>query len=225
MSKYTAYHRTSTTSQHLERGVMEIEKFCKERCIELWKNKVYTDQKTGKDFNRPAYQILKQEVLETGDTLIITEVDRLGRNKNETLRELRYFQNMGVRVIVLEIPTTCVDYSAYQSGIAEMLMETINNMLIEMFASLAEAELKKREKRQREGIEAMKVRGEWDNYGRPRVMELEEFRKEYLKVEIGVIRAFDLMRQLGMSKGTYYRYIAELKKSEEKENNKKQDCF
>ena len=215
MSKYTAYHRVSTTAQNLDRGVMEIEKFCKERGIKLWKGKVYVDMASGKTFDRPAYQILKQEVLETGDTLIITEVDRLGRNKNETLRELRYFQNMGVRVIVLEIPTTCVDYSAYQSGIAEMLMETINNMLIEMFASLAEAEMEKRIKRQREGIEAMKARGDWYQYGRPRVMKLEEFRKEYLKVEMGVVRPFDLMRQLGMSKGTYYRYIAELKKAEE----------
>lgn len=215
--KYIAYHRTSTREQHLDRGIAEIEKFCKERGIELWKNKVYTDQHTGKTFDRPIYQILRQEVLESGDTLIITEIDRLGRNKNDTLRELQCLKSMGVRIMVLEIPTTLVDYGAYQSGIAEMLMETINNMLLEMFASLAQAELEKREKRQKEGIEAMKVRGEWDKYGRPRVMGLEEFKKEYVKVEMGLVKPFELMRSLGLSKGTYYRYIEELKEAERKE--------
>lgn len=214
MSKYVAYHRTSTKEQHLDRGIMEIEKFCRERGIELWKNKVYADQSTGKNFERPKYQILKQEVLEEGDTLIITEIDRLGRDKQGTLRELQYFKNAGIRVMVLEIPTTCVDYGAYQEGIAAMMMETINNMLLEMFASLAQAEMDKRVKRQQEGIAAMKARGEWEKYGRPRVMTQEEFNKEYQKLEVGMVRPFELMRQLGLSKGTFYRYIKEAKKAE-----------
>ena len=216
MSKYVAYHRTSTKEQHLDRGIMEIERFCKERGMELWKNKVYTDQHTGKHFDRPIYQVLKLEVLEKGDCLIITEIDRLGRNKEETLRELRYFKNEGIRVMVLEIPTTCMDYAVYGASIAGMMLETINNMLLEMFASLAQAELEKREKRQREGIEAMKARGEWEKYGRPRVMTQEEFNKAYVKVDMGLIRPFDLMRELGMKKGTFYRYAKIAKEAEKK---------
>ena len=41
------------------------------------------------NFNRPRYQVLKEDVLRAGDELIITEVDRLGRNKQETLKELQ----------------------------------------------------------------------------------------------------------------------------------------
>ena len=160
--------------------------------------------------------MLKLEVLEKGDCLIITEIDRLGRNKEETLRELRYFKNEGIRVMVLEIPTTCMDYAVYGASIAGMMLETINNMLLEMFASLAQAELEKREKRQREGIEAMKARGEWEKYGRPRVMTQEEFNKAYVKVDMGLIRPFDLMRELGMKKGTFYRYAKIAKEAEEK---------
>ena len=37
---------------------------------------------------------------------------------------------------------------------------------------MAQVEIEKREKRQREGIEQKKARGEWDDYGRPRVMDL-----------------------------------------------------
>ena len=99
-------------------------------------------------------------------------------------------------------------------------METINSMLLEMFASLAQAEMEKRVKRQREGIEAMKVRGEWEKYGRPRVMGLKEFEKEYARVEMGLVKPFELMRSLGLSKGTYYRYIEELKDAERKERGR-----
>ena len=54
---------------------------------------------------------------------------------------------------------------------ARMMLETINNMMIELYASMAQAEIEKKEKRQREGIEAKKARGEWDDYGRPKSYE------------------------------------------------------
>ncbi|MDE7043978.1 MAG: recombinase family protein [Acetatifactor sp.] len=104
--KTVAYHRTSTTDQHLDRGIAEITKYCAEHEIELYKGKVYTDQQTGKNFNRPRYQMLKEEILESGDTLIVTELDRLGRNKKATLNELRFYQDNNIRVMVLELPTT-----------------------------------------------------------------------------------------------------------------------
>lgn len=81
------YHRTSTKEQHLDRGIAEITKYCEEHNMEL--EKVYTDQQTGKNFERARYIVLTEDVLRTGDTLIITEIDRLGRTKQDTLDELR----------------------------------------------------------------------------------------------------------------------------------------
>ena len=52
MKRY-GYHRTSTREQHLDRGIAEIETFCKNNNIEL--EKIYTDQQTGKNFDRPRY--------------------------------------------------------------------------------------------------------------------------------------------------------------------------
>ena len=75
---------------------------------------------------------------------------------------------------------------------------------------LATQEIEKKEKRQREGIQAKKERGEWDDYGRPATMKLEDFAHEYLKVESGELRPFELMRKLGMSKTTFYRYVSRL---------------
>ena len=114
--------------QHLDRGIKEITAYCEQNNLEL--EKIFTDQQTGKNFNRPRYQVLKEDVSRAGDKLIITEVDRLGRNKQETLKELQYYRDNGIRVKILELPTTLMDLSKLDNAMARMLMETINNMLI-----------------------------------------------------------------------------------------------
>ena len=209
MKRY-GYHRTSTKEQHLDRGILEITKYCSDNNLEL--EKIFTDQMTGKNFNRPRYQVLKEDVLRPGDELIVTGLDRLGRNKQEILKELQYFRDMGVRVKVLELPTTLVDLSAMGNTMACMILETINSMLIKLYATMAQAEIEKKEKRQREGIQAKKDRGEWDDYGRPSFVSIEEFAKEYQKVTEGQLRPFELMKELKMSKATYYRYVKSLKR-------------
>ena len=141
--KYVAYHRTSTKDQHLDRGITELNKFCNDNGISLYKDKVYTDQQTGKNFDRPRYLMLKDEILEKGDCLIVTEMDRLGRNKKAILEELQYFRTNEIRVMILEIPTTLQDLSKLNNTMAAMIMETINNMLIELYATMAQAEMEK----------------------------------------------------------------------------------
>lgn len=198
------YHRTSTTDQHLDRGIKEITDYCNNNKIELVK--IYTDQQTGKNFNRPRYLVLKEDVLRPGDTLVISEVDRLGRNKQDTLKELQYFHDQNIRVMILEIPTTLQDLSKLNNEMAQMVMETINNMLTELYATMAQAEIQKKEKRQFEGIQAKKERGEWDDYGRPAAMDFDYFTGQYKRVVDGEIKPFELMRELSMTKPTFYRY-------------------
>ena len=202
---YYAYHRTSTTDQHLDRGIAELEAFCKANNIEL--EKIYTDQQTGKNFNRPRYQVLKEDILRSGDTLIITELDRLGRNKQDTLKELRYFQDKGIRVMILEIPTTTQDLSKLDNSMAKMIMETINNMLIELYATMAQAEIEKKEKRQREGIETKKARGEWEDYGRPKAQKPSNWEEVIAQWESGEITAVEAMELTGTKKTTFYKLL------------------
>lgn len=208
MKRY-GYHRTSTREQHLDRGITEITAYCEQNQLEL--ERIFTDQQTGKNFNRPRYQVLKEDVLRSGDELIITEVDRLGRNKRDTLKELQYFRDHNIRVKILELPTTLMDISKLDNTMAQMLMETVNNMLIELYAAMAQAEIEKKEKRQREGIEAKKARGDWDDYGRPSAIDIEDFKIQYQRVIGGQIRPTELMKQLGISKSTYYRYVERIK--------------
>ena len=202
---YYAYHRTSTTDQHLDRGIAELEAFCKANNIEL--EKIYTDQQTGKNFNRPRYQVLKEDILRSGDTLIITELDRLGRNKQDTLKELRYFQDKGIRVMILEIPTTTQDLSKLDNSMAKMIMETINNMLIELYATMAQAEIEKKEKRQREGIETKKARGEWEEYGRPKAQKPSNWEEVIAQWKKGEITAVKAMEMTDTKKTTFYKLL------------------
>lgn len=198
------YHRTSTKEQHLDRGIEEITKYCRDNQLNLIS--IFTDQQTGRNFSRPRYTVLVEDVLRKGDILIVTELDRLGRNKKDTMEQICRFRDMGVRLMVLELPTTLMDLSKMENALAKLMMETINNMMLELYASMAEAEMEKKEKRQREGIAMKKLRGEWEDYGRPAAIQQEEFNQAYERVAAGEIGPTELRRELGLSHATFYRY-------------------
>lgn len=96
------------------------------------------------------------------------------------------------------------------------------NMTIEVYAALAEAEMKRKKKRQMEGNAAKKARGEWDDYGRPAVMTLEEFGVQFKKVMAGSLSPKDCKALLGMKDSTYYRYKNDIWKSCEMQTMLKQ---
>lgn len=89
---------------------------------------------------------------------------------------------------------------------------TYNEKKVELFACLSEAELAKKEKRQREGIQAMKDRGDFERYGRPHVIKQSEFNAAYEDVKNGTKGSFQLMRELNMTKSSFYRYKKEADK-------------
>ena len=106
----------------------------------------------------------------------------------------------------MEIPTTLIDFSSLGNDLAKLVVETINNVLIEIYAAGAEAEMEKRIKRQAEGIRAKKERGEWDDYGRPSVMKQETFDENFQSVISGKMTPTQLRKSLGMTHSTFYRY-------------------
>ena len=208
---YYGYHRVSTKDQNLDRGIKGIEDFCKQKNYPL--QKIFLDKISGKSFDRPRYTVLKEDVLREGDTLILYELDRLGRNKKEIIDELRYYEDHNIRVMFLDIPTSTIDLSEESDSMNKLITDTINKVVIEIYAMQAETELQRKEKRQREGIEAKKARGEWDDYGRHRLMSAEEFAKQYKKVEQGKIGSLELIRQLKMKNSKYFKYVDEYKQN------------
>lgn len=203
--KYIGYHRTSTKEQHLDRGLAEIKAYCEQNNIPL--KKIYTDQQTGKNFDRPRYTVMKEDVLEAGDVLIITELDRLGRSKKDTMREIQYYRDSGIRLMVLELPTTLMDLSKMDNSLQAMMLETINNMMLELYASMAQAEIEKKEKRQREGIEAKKKRGEWEDYGRPSIEKPDNWDIVIAQWKEKEITAVEAMKRLGLKKTSFYKLV------------------
>lgn len=204
------YHRTSTKDQHLDRGIKEIEDYCKTNNLPL--KKIFTDKQTGRNFNRPRYTVMKEDVLSPGDILIITEIDRLGRRKDDTLKELEYYKDNNIRVMVLEIPTTLMNFDNLDNELAKTMLNLVNKLMVEIYTTMAQAEMEKKEKRQREGISAKKERGEWEEYGRPKAMNFKQFAIEYQKVVNGEVRPFALMKKLGLTRSTFYRYKQQFEK-------------
>ena len=116
------YVRVSTKEQHIDRQMKSLIDFG------VPEENIKVDKESGKDFDRPAYQLLRNEILRSGDVLVVKELDRLGRNKELLKKELDYFKNKGIRVKFLNVPTTLMDIP---EG-SEWVLDMINNIIIEV---------------------------------------------------------------------------------------------
>lgn len=161
-------------------------------------------QHHGKDFKREKYAILKQ-MLRSGDIVVIKELDRLGRNKSDIKKEIEWFKENEITLRILDIPTTLIDLSQYDGGIAKAMMDMINNVLIEVLGTIAEEERKKIKRRQAEGIEIAKIQGK--HLGRPKTEFPSQWEEQYTKWKVGEITATNMMDQLGLKRNTFYRLV------------------
>ena len=143
----------------------------------------------------------------------IYSVNLLGYVNNNTLI-IKIYWALYISLATIGIVKMLMVYFKLEKGkkmitdlsVGRMMLETINNMMLELYASMAQAELEKKEKRQREGIEAKKLRGEWDDYGRPSVMKQETFDENFQSVISGKMTPTQLRKSLGMTHSTFYRY-------------------
>ena len=216
MRKYL-YIRVSTKEQNEDRQLALKDKYG------LRNSDVFIDKATGKNFDRPAYQNLKEE-LQKGDTLIVMSLDRLGRNKEKALEELRELKQRGIRLIVDDLPTTQIELDEKN----QLIIEMINNILIEVYSTLAEEELKRTKIRQRQGIDSMPVNDNGKRYskktgrevGRPNKQEnLTTEQERYIKAWLSKsIKLADCIKLSGLSRATLYRIKFSLIS---KENNSK----
>ena len=197
-NKIFGYIRVSSKEQNLDRQIDSLKQYVPNE------RDIFADKLSGKDFNRPAYQTLKMMV-RPGDTIYIHEMERLGRNKEEIKNELEYFKGKGVYIRILNLPTTLIDYSQFDSKLQKMLMEMVNNILIEVLATMAETERDNIRKRQREGIDAAKKRGA--KFGRPTKDFPSCWQEDKLKWEAGEVTAVSLMKKYGMASSTFYSKV------------------
>ena len=192
MQKEFGYARVSTARQHEDRQVQALLDYGIEE------RNIVVDKESGKDFNRLGYLSLKEKWLRRGDTLVVKELDRLGRNKAKIREELEWFRAEGIRVKILNVPTTLLDCEGQ-----DWVLDMVSNILIEVMASVAEEERVKIHRRQEEGIAVAKARGVV--FGRPPIAKPDNYEKVMALVDSGQLKAVDAMRELGVRKTTFYR--------------------
>lgn len=201
-NKTFLYCRVSTKDQNEDRQVIALRDYCSINKIEIEDRDIFIDKVSGKDFDRPKYQALKQ-CLRDGDTVIVKELDRLGRNKEGIKQELDYFKKNKIRVKILNIPTTLIDLPDGQEWVFDM----INNILIEVLGAIAEEERNKIRQRQREGIDALKERNNGKGKGRPIIEYPDNFKEVYIRWKSKEITGVKAMELTGLKKNSFYNLI------------------
>lgn len=197
-----AYIRVSKEEQNLSRQIDSILKY--NPLIE--KKNIYHDYKTGKTMDRPEYQKMKKKLV-PGDELVLHELDRLGRDKDAIKDELMQYRQKGVIVRILNIPTTLTSFPKGQEWVGDM----INNLLIEVYATIAQNERDTLVKRTKEGLAAAREKGNIG--GNPKIpdhvlREIETLRQNYTgesKAELVKM----IQARFGLGRSTVYKILKE----------------
>jgi len=201
------YMRVSTITQNLDRQKSVLKKYVS--VDENGKPYIYFDKASGKDMEREGFQEMFR-AMRPGDTLFVKSIDRIGRNKHQIKQYLEMFRNKQIRLKVIDIPTTMQDFPLEQNWIADM----INNILIEVYTSIAEQERKNILQRQQEGIKIAKSKGK--HLGRPIIEFPSDWSHLYKLWQEGLITSKEFMIKADMKKSTFY---AKVKKYRQQQKN------
>ena len=165
---------------------------------------IYEERISGKvkAENRPEYEKLKNKSRE-GDIIVITDVDRLGRNADDTIMELKKLKLEGIRVVILDVPYLSDWNNAQNSTMYDMIID----IMITLKTHIAQQEREKTVQRINQGIRAAQKKGK--KLGRPE-MEYKKFKNEYKKFKdgkYGDISVSQFCRLTNIGRTTYYKYI------------------
>ena len=137
------YARVSSKEQHLDRQLAALKGV----------DKLFTDKLSGANTNRPELQKMLAYIRE-GDIVMVTELDRLGRNNHDLTKIMNSIQNKGATLDVLNLPS--------MTGIADPnLRQLMTNLIIELYKYQAESERKRIIERQQQGIALAKQQGKY----------------------------------------------------------------
>ena len=161
MGRTYGYARVSSTEQNLDRQIEALLEYGVEE------RDIVTDKQSGKDFQRKGYLALKNQMLRPGDTLVIKEMDRLGRDYSAIKDEWLDIQHMGVDIVIIDTP---ILNTKEKSDLEKNL---ICSIVFELLAYTAEKERRKIRIRQAEGIRLALDKGV--KFGRPPLPLPENF--------------------------------------------------
>ena len=167
MSRVFAYCRVSTTEQVTENQVLEI----KSAGFALESYRIVEESISGSlaAFERPEFKKLSER-LETGDVLIVTKLDRLGRNAMDVRTTVEKLAKSGVRVHCLALGGVDLSSSA-------------GKMTMQVISAVAEFERDLLIERTHSGLIRAKATGK--KFGRPKSLNEIQQREVLIKINEG----------------------------------------
>lgn len=207
MKRKIGYARVSSKEQILDRQVGVLKKYG------ISEDYILAEKQSGKDFTRPVYQSLKIGIgrLVAGDELVVTSLDRLSRNKQEAIAEINYLKENGIKLRVLDLPTTLTEIEGQ-----DWVLDMINSILMEVLTSLAEQERLTMLERQKEAYEALPidpVTGKkisartGKTIGRPVIEFPVNWDSVYSSWKEKEITGVQAIQRLGLKKTSFYKLV------------------
>lgn len=193
------YIRCSTKDQNEARQVAKAKE------LGIDDRHIFIEKASGKDFERPVYQGMKNATLREGDVLYVDSLDRLGRNYDGIVAEWQELtKEIGVDIVVLDMPLLDTRKNK------DLLGTLISDIVLQLLSYVAESEREKIRTRQREGIEAAKAEGKYTGR-KPVEVDKYEFAKLFGEVQRGERTNKYVMDTLGLKRNTYYKLVEEFK--------------
>ena len=199
------YGRVSSKEQNEARQIDSLQS------VGVSQRDLYVDKASGKDFDREQYQIMKRAMRE-GDVLYVHSLDRLGRNKDDILAEWQEITKViKADIVVLDMPL--LDTTKHKDSVGTFVAD----LVLQVLSWIAQDERERIGKRQREGIDAAKRRGQ--HLGRPKKsydtmtdVEQASFISEYTRWKAEEQTAVQTFNALGLTKSTFYKIVREYEK-------------
>ena len=179
------YARVSTSKQSLELQKQALKN------AGVKESRIFFDKSTGSNVERPGLNSLLVKV-EEGDTVLITKLDRLGRDTADMINLIKEFNQMQVSVRFLD------------DGISTE--GTMGKMVITILSAVAEAERARILERTNEGRIEAKFKG--IKFGRKRKIDRN---KLLYKFEQENLKGTALAKELGISRAAVYKILKESK--------------
>lgn len=192
------YARVSSATQNLDRQIDQLKEIVPNE------RNIIVDKQTGKNFDRRGYNTLvgtedTVPVLREGDVLVVTSLDRLGRNYVEIHEQWRKItHDIKADIRILDIPM--LDTTIPADNLDKRFMA---DLVLQILAYTAEKERINTRERQRQGIESAKKRGK--TFGRPAEALPENFEETINEWQEGKITAKIAMERTGLKRTNFYK--------------------
>ena len=193
VNKIYGYVRVSTKEQNEDRQLLAMAEFG------VPSENIFIDKQSGKDFDRPAYQSLMQQ-LQPNDTIVFKSIDRLGRNFFEILEQWKVITvEKQAAIYVIDMPI--LDTRNRQNDLTSQL---ISSLVLQLLSYVAQIERDFIRNRQAEGIKAAMARGvKFGRKAKIKPSNYDEVLSEWLQNKIS---AREAGRRLNVHHDTFLKW-------------------